>query len=125
MLKREEAHVVVLGAGFGGLTAARALNVPDVRGTLVDRSNQHLFQPLLYTVRTAALAAPDVSAPIRQLLWRQENCTVLMAGVQRIEVEKKRVLLEGRHLDYDYLILATGMTSAYFGHDRWASYAPG
>ena len=125
MLKREEAHVVVLGAGFGGLTATRALNVPGVRVTLVDRSNHHLFQPLLYQVATAALAAPDVSAPIRKLLWRQQNCTVLMAGVQRIEVEKRRVLLEGRHLDYDYLILATGVTSAYFGQDRWAAHAPG
>jgi NADH dehydrogenase len=125
MLKREQAHVVVLGAGFGGLAAARALNVPDVRVTLVDRSNHHLFQPLLYQVATAALAAPDVSAPIRQLLWRQRNATVLMAGVQRIEVEKKRVLLDGRHLDYDYLVLATGVTHAYFGHDRWATYAPG
>jgi len=125
MLKREEAHVVILGGGFAGLTAARALNVPGVRVTLVDRSNHHLFQPLLYQVATAALAAPDVSAPIRKLLWRQDNCTVLMAGVQRIEVEKRRVLLDGRHLDYDYLILATGMRSAYFGHDRWASHAPG
>ena len=82
-----------------------------MRVTLVDRSNHHLFQPLLYQVATAALAAPDVSAPIRKLLWRQQNCTVLMAGVQRIEVEKRRVLLEGRHLEYDYLILATGVTS--------------
>ena len=125
MLKREEAHVVILGGGFGGLAAARALNVPGVRVTVVDRSNHHLFQPLLYQVATAALAAPDVSAPIRQLLWQQQNATVLMATVQRIDVAKKRVLFEGRHLDYDYLILATGMTHAYFGHDRWATYAPG
>jgi NADH dehydrogenase len=124
MLRREQAHVIVLGGGFGGLAATRALDVPDVRVTLVDRSNHHLFQPLLYQVATAALAAPDVSAPIRQLLWRQRNATVLMGGVQRIEVDKKRILLEGRHIDYDYLVLATGMVSAYFGNDKWAAFAP-
>src|SRR5450432_787657 len=125
MLKREQAHVVILGAGFGGLAAARALNGPDVRITLLDRSNHHLFQPLLYQVATAALAAPDVSAPIRQLLWRQQNVTVLMGAVQRIEVDKKRILVEGRHIDYDYLILATGMSHSYFGNDKWAAFAPG
>jgi NADH dehydrogenase len=125
MLQREKAHVVILGGGFAGLAAARALGSRAVRVTLVDRSNHHLFQPLLYQVATAALAAPDVSAPIRKLLWRQQNATVLMAGVQRIEVEKKRILLDGRYLEYDYLILAAGMTHAYFGHDRWAADAPG
>jgi len=125
MLKRGQAHVVVLGGGFGGLAVARALDHPDVRITLIDRSNHHLFQPLLYQVATAALAAPDVSAPIRQLLCRQDNVTVLMGGVQRIEVEKKRVLMEGRHIGYDYLVLATGMTHAYFGNDHWAAFAPG
>jgi NADH dehydrogenase len=125
MLHKEEAHVVILGGGFGGLAAARALDAPGVRVTLVDRSNHHLFQPLLYQVAAAALAAPDVSAPIRKLLWRQRNATVLMAGVQRIEVDKRRVLLDGRYLDYNYLVLATGMTHAYFGNDRWAAHAPG
>jgi len=125
MLHKERARVVILGGGFGGLAAVRALDVPGVDVTLVDRSNHHLFQPLLYQVATAALAAPDVSAPIRQLLRKQKNATVLMAGVQRIEVDKKRILLEGRHLDYDFLILATGMTHAYFGHDNWAQHAPG
>ena len=124
MLRRQQAHVIVLGGGFGGLAATRALDVPEVRVTLVDKSNHHLFQPLLYQVATAALAAPDVSAPIRQLLWRQRNATVLMGGVQRIEVDKKRILLEGRHLDYDYLVLATGMISGYFGNDKWATFAP-
>jgi NADH dehydrogenase len=125
MLKKEQAHVVILGGGFGGLAAARALNVPQVRITLLDRSNHHLFQPLLYQVATAALAAPDVSAPIRQLLWRQRNATVLMAAIHRIEVEKKRILVEGRYVDYDYLVLATGMTHAYFGNEKWATHAPG
>jgi NADH dehydrogenase len=125
MLKKEEAHVVILGGGFGGLAAARALDIPGVRITLIDKSNHHLFQPLLYQVATAALAAPDVSAPIRKLLWKQPNVTVLMAGVQRLEVEKKRILADGRHIDYDYLILATGMSHAYFGNDGWAAHAPG
>src|SRR3954467_10196307 len=125
MLKRQPVHVVILGGGFAGLTAARALDAPDVRITLIDKSNHHLFQPLLYQVATAALAAPDVSAPIRQLLWRQRNVTVLMGIVQRIEVEKKRVLFENRHLEYDYLVVATGMTHAYFGNDKWAVHAPG
>ena len=125
MLKKEQAHVVILGGGFGGLAAARALDAPGIRVTVIDRSNHHLFQPLLYQVATAALAAPDVSAPIRQLLSRQDNATVLMGGIQRIDVAKKRVLLEGRQLDYDYLILATGMSHAYFGNEKWAAFAPG
>jgi NADH dehydrogenase len=125
MLKKEERHVVILGGGFGGLAAARALDCPGIRVTLIDRSNHHLFQPLLYQVATAALAAPDVSAPIRQILSRQANVTVLMAGVQRIEVEKKRIVVEARHIEYDYLIMATGMGHAYFGNDKWAEHAPG
>jgi NADH dehydrogenase len=125
MLRKEEAHVVIVGGGFGGLAAARQLDRPGVRVTLIDKSNHHLFQPLLYQVATAGLAAPDIAAPIRKLLWRQRNATVLMGVVQRIEVEKKRVLVEGRHVDYDYLILASGMTHAYFGNERWADAAPG
>jgi len=125
MLRREEAHVVIIGGGFAGLAAARRLNVPGVRVTVIDRSNHHLFQPLLYQVATAGLAAPDISAPIRKLLWRQRNATVLMGVVQRIEVEKRRIVVEGRYIDYDYLILATGMTHAYFGNDKWAKVAPG
>jgi len=130
LLRKENARVVILGGGFGGLAAARALDVPGVQVTLVDRSNHHLFQPLLYQVASAVLAAPDVSAPIRKLLWRQRNTTVLMADVQGIDVGRRRVLLDAGHLDhdyleYDYLILATGMTHAYFGHDEWATHAPG
>jgi NADH dehydrogenase len=126
MLKRERPHVVVLGGGFAGLAVAKGLREVDVRITLVDRSNHHLFQPLLYQVATAALAAPDISAPIRKLLWRQRNVTVWMATVQRIDVEKRRVLMEGgAELPYDYLVVATGMTHAYFGYDRWAVHAPG
>jgi NADH dehydrogenase len=125
LLKKEESRVVIVGGGFGGLAVARRLSVPGVQVTLIDRTNHHLFQPLLYQVATAALAAPDVSAPIRKLVGRQQNATVLMAKVQRIEVEKKRVLADGRYVDYDYLVLATGMRHAYFGNDRWATHAPG
>jgi NADH dehydrogenase len=125
MLKKDKPHVVILGAGFAGLAAARALIHAPVRITLVDRSNHHLFQPLLYQVAAAALAAPDVAAPIRKLLWKQRNATVLMSDVRRIDVEKRRVVLEGRALSYDYLIVATGMTHTYFGNDAWAKHAPG
>ncbi len=125
MLEKEAPHVVILGAGFAGLAAAKALKRAKVRITLVDRTNHHLFQPLLYQVAAAALAAPDVSAPIRQLLANQPNVTVWMATIERVELEKKQVLLEGLKLDYDYLIVATGMRHAYFGHDLWVNHAPG
>ena len=125
MLKREQPHVVILGAGFAGLAAAKQLAHVDVRVTLIDRTNHHLFQPLLYQVATAALAAPDISAPIRKLLWRQKNVTVWMSVVTRIDVARRRIVLESRETSYDYLIVATGMTHAYFGYDRWAQHAPG
>jgi NADH:quinone reductase (non-electrogenic) len=125
MLKKEAPRVVILGAGFAGLAAAKALAKANVVVTLIDRTNHHLFQPLLYQVATAALAAPDISAPIRKLLWRQRNVTVWMATVERVDVEKRQVVVEGRRVDFDYLILATGMRQAYFGHDDWAKYAPG
>jgi NADH dehydrogenase len=117
---------VILGGGFAGLAAAKTLRNAAVRITLIDRSNHHLFQPLLYQVATAALAAPDVSTPIRKILRRQQNVTVWMSNVERIDVEKKRVHLHGETaVDYDYLIVATGMTHQYFGHDDWAKHAPG
>jgi NADH:ubiquinone reductase (H+-translocating) len=125
MLKRERPHVVILGGGFGGLAAARELRNAPVRITLIDRSNHHLFQPLLYQVAAAQLAAPDISAPIRKLLWNQPNATVWMATVKQIDVAKKLIYLDGAELRYDYLVLATGMTHAYFGFDAWAKYAPG
>jgi NADH dehydrogenase len=125
MLRKEEPHVVILGGGFAGLAAAKTLRNAAVRITLIDRSNHHLFQPLLYQVATAALAAPDVSTPIRKLLRKQKNTTVWMSSVQHIDVANKRVLLDGATVDYDYLIVATGMTHNYFGHDEWARHAPG
>jgi NADH dehydrogenase len=125
MLRRERPHVVILGGGFGGLAAARELRNAHVRITLIDRNNHHLFQPLLYQVAAAQLAAPDISAPIRKLLWRQSNVTVWMSTVKRIDVEKRNIYLDGVETRYDYLVLATGMTHAYFGFDAWAAHAPG
>ena len=125
MLKREAPHVVIVGAGFGGLAAARALRGAPVRITIIDRTNHHLFQPLLYQVATATLAAPDIAAPVRTLLAKQSNASVWLADVERIDVEKRQVLAQGQRLDYDYLILASGMRHAYFGHDAWAAVAPG
>jgi NADH:ubiquinone reductase (H+-translocating) len=125
MLKREAPHVVIVGSGFAGLAAARALRSEEVRVTVLDRTNHHLFQPLLYQVATASLAAPDIAAPIRSLLARQQNATVWLANVERIDVERKQIVANGQRVDYDYLIVASGMRQAYFGNDAWATCAPG
>jgi len=119
-------HVVVVGGGFGGLWAVRALASAKVRVTLVDRTNHHLFQPLLYQVATAGLSAPDIAAPLRHILRNQENVTVLMAEVAQVEPAANRVrFTDDNTLDYDYLVLASGATHSYFGHDEWAPHAPG
>jgi NADH:ubiquinone reductase (H+-translocating) len=118
-------HVVIVGGGFGGLYAARALRRAPVRITLIDRRNHHLFQPLLYQVATAGLNASDIAAPIRRILRAQKNVTVLMAQVTDIDVTGKRVRMGEQELGYDQLIVATGATHAYFGHDAWAKHAPG
>ncbi len=118
-------HVVVIGGGFGGLWATRTLASAPVRVTLVDRSNHHLFQPLLYQVATAGLSAPDIAAPLRHLLRGQKNVEVRLDEVRGIDLHGRRVTLDGGTLDYDYLIVATGATHTYFGHDDWASWAPG
>src|SRR5688572_2283919 len=118
-------HVVVLGAGFGGLYATRALAGAPVRVTVVDRRNHHVFQPLLYQVATAGLAAPDIASPIRSVLRRQENATVLLAEARAVDPKARRVTLDVGVLDYDFLVVATGSTHSYFGHDAWAPYAPG
>ncbi|HTN65408.1 MAG TPA: NAD(P)/FAD-dependent oxidoreductase [Burkholderiaceae bacterium] len=118
-------HIVIIGCGFGGLAAARELAGADVRITLIDRSNHHLFQPLLYQVATAGLSAPAIAAPIRHILAAQRNLTTLMACVTDIRVEQRSVELEdGHQITYDYLIVASGSTHSYFGHDEWARYAP-
>src|SRR5690606_17950154 len=122
-------HVVIVGGGFAGLWAVRALASAPVRITLVDRGNHHLFQPLLYQVATAGLSAPDIAAPLRQILRRQKNVVVRMATVSRIDAAGKQVELEDndgkQSLDFDYLLLASGATHAYFGNDHWAAHAPG
>jgi NADH dehydrogenase len=119
-------HVVIIGCGFGGLAAARELAGADVRISMIDRSNHHLFQPLLYQVATAGLPAPAISAPIRAILAEQRNLTTLMAAVTAIDVTAKTVALEdGTSISYDHLIVAAGSTHSYFGHDEWAGLAPG
>ncbi len=118
-------HVVVIGGGFGGLAAARALAGAPVNVTLIDRRNHHLFQPLLYQVATAALNPSDIASPIRRAVSRQANCRVLLAAATRIDVASHRVILDDGALDYDYLVVATGATHSYFGHDNWAPFAPG
>ena len=119
-------HVVIIGGGFGGLYAARALRNEPVDVTLIDRTNHHLFQPLLYQVATATLAPSDIAAPIRWLLRGQRNTTVLLADARSIDVAARAVHLgDGRAIGYDYLIVAAGARHAYFGHPEWESLAPG
>jgi NADH dehydrogenase len=119
-------RVVIIGGGFGGLDAARALRRAAVKVTLLDRHNYHLFQPLLYQVATASLSPGDIASPIRWVLRRQRNVEVLLANALAIDSAAKTVALDrGDTLSYDYLILATGAAHAYFGHDEWAARAPG
>ncbi len=119
-------HVVVLGGGFGGLTAARALASAHVRVTLVDRTNRHTFQPLLYQVATAGLSPSDIAQPIRGILRSQRNVSVLMAEVDRIDLDVRRVTLaDGSTLGWDFLVVACGAETSYFGHDSWRAVAPG
>ena len=127
MRRPERPRVVVIGGGFGGRNAARALRTVPVDVTVVDRTNHHLFQPLLYQVATATLASNDITAPIRWLLRHQRNASVLLADATRIDVERRVVHVdrEPHELPYDYLVLATGSRHAYFGHEEWEPLAPG
>jgi NADH dehydrogenase len=119
-------HIVIIGCGFGGLSAARALANAPVRITLIDRSNHHLFQPLLYQVATAGLSAPLIAAPIRHILRKQKNLIVLLAEVRGIDTADRKVMLDDASaIDYDYLIVAPGAGHSYFGHDHWELHAPG
>lgn len=118
-------HVVIVGGGFGGLYAAKALHGARVRVTLLDRRNHHLFQPLLYQVATAGLSPGDIAAPIRGILRRQENVRVLLGEVSSVDLERRTVHYEGGETSYDYLVLSLGARHDYFGHDDWARFAPG
>ena len=126
MAERDLPHVVIVGAGFGGLEAARQLARAPVRVTVVDRRNHHLFQPLLYQVATAALNPADIAAPIRHVLRRQRNADVILGEVAAVLADRRAVsLIDGEELRYDFLVLATGATHSYFGHEEWAPLAPG
>ncbi|MGQ0655060.1 MAG: NAD(P)/FAD-dependent oxidoreductase [Betaproteobacteria bacterium] len=119
-------RVVIIGCGFGGLWAAQGLRRAPVDVTVVDRTNHHLFSPLLYQVATAGLPAPAIAAPIRHILASQRNATVLLGEVTQLDVHKRKLLLEGTtEIAYDYLVVASGSTHSYFGHDDWAKNAPG
>jgi NADH dehydrogenase len=118
-------HIVIIGGGFGGLSAALALRKVPVRVTLIDRRNYHLFQPLLYQVATAGLSPADIASPIRGILRRQRNTTVLLGKVTGVDIAGKAVLIDERRVTYDQLVIATGARHAYFNHEEWERFAPG
>jgi len=118
-------HAVIVGAGFGGLEAAKKLACEKVRVTVIDRTNYHLFQPLLYQVATAALSPADIAAPVRAILSKCRNVEVILAEVQSVDVDAKKIKMADGELDYDFLILATGARHSYFGHPEWEKLAPG
>ena len=118
-------HVVIIGGGFGGLYAARTLSKAPVRVTLVDRRNFHLFQPLLYQVATGILGPGEITAPLRHILRKQKNATVLLGEVVDFDPASRRVILADGAIDYDTLIVAAGMKNHYYGHDDWEKVAPG
>src|SRR5881396_2875589 len=123
--QNQKPHVIIIGAGFGGLQAAKKLGRKNVRVTVIDRTNYHLFQPLLYQVATAALSPADIAAPVRAVLSKCRNVEVILAEVQSVDVEAKKVKTVDLEIDYDYLILATGARHSYFGHNDWERLAPG
>ena len=118
-------HIIVLGAGFGGLTFCQTFQHRGARVTVVDRQNHHLFQPLLYQVATAGLSAPEIAQPIRSILRDRPHISVLMDSVEDIRLAEKRVVLTSQTLAYDYLVIALGGVTTYFGHPEWAAFAPG
>src|SRR5207253_4606371 len=123
--KDKRSHVLVLGAGFGGWYAARALGKLPVHLTVVDRKNHHTFQPLLYQVATAGLSPGDIATPVRRILRRNKNTEVLMAEAVGFDLENKIVHFREVDLSYDYLIVASGAQHSYFGHPEWEQFAPG
>src|SRR5689334_24961311 len=118
-------RVVIVGGGFGGLSAAKALAKRPFDVTLIDRNNHHLFQPLLYQVATAGLSPSDIASPIRGIVRDQRNTRVMLGKASGVDVARREVLVEGRRVAYDDLIVATGVQHAYFGHDDWAAASPG
>src|SRR5438552_1538867 len=121
----ENRQVVVLGAGFGGLTFCKHFRHPAARITLVDRTNHHLFQPLLYQVATAGLSAPDIAQPVRSILAERQDVTVLMEEVLDFDLAAQKVMLSKGPVDFDFLVLALGGVTSYFGHPEWEEFAPG
>src|SRR6201991_2239707 len=124
-MAQQRPQVVIVGAGFGGLEAAKALRRAPVDITVLDRENHHCFQPLLYQVATAALSPAEIAWPIRHILRRQDNATVLMADVTGVDTAPRLLRPSAGPMPYDYLILATGAMHSYFGHDEWEPVAPG
>ena len=124
-MRQDNPRVVIVGGGFGGLAAAKALRKAPVRVVLIDRTNHHLFQPLLYQVASAGLSPADIASPIRSILARQKNVDVQLATATSVDLAKKVVKLEDAELAYDYLILAAGAHTNYFGHAEWERDAPG
>ena len=118
-------HVVIVGGGFGGLYAAQSLGNADVKVTLIDKRNFHLFQPLLYQVATGGLSPAEISSPLRSILNKNQNTTVLMGQVENVDPVEKKVFLNKGQLNYDTLIVATGVSHHYFGNEQWAPTAPG
>src|SRR6202142_1160157 len=125
MDQKPNPRVVIVGSGFGGLVATRTLARYPVRITLIDRQNFHTFQPLLYQVATAGLSPGEIAAPIRWILRTRRNVEVLMAAVQDFDLSRRGVKLPDAEVGYDYLIVASGASHAYFGHDEWEPLAPG
>ncbi len=124
-MPQQRPRVVIAGAGFGGLEAAKALRAAAADVIVIDQQNHHCFQPLLYQVATAALSPADVAWPIRRILRKQQNATVLMAEIRGVDTGKRIVHTDSISVPYDFLVLATGATHSYFGHDEWAEAAPG
>ena len=123
--KESRPQVVVLGAGFGGLTFCQAFSCPEADVTIVDRQNHHLFQPLLYQVATAGLSAPNIAQPIRSILRDKRSVTVLLRNVTGFDLDRREVQFEGSVLRYDYLVLALGSVTSYFGHPEWEQFTHG